>query len=74
MSIQIHVSVGELLDKLAILEIKAERLIDPVQVANVERELELMRAVWRDCVSGQRFRPAFQTSVPGQRSRLRCRT
>ena len=49
MSITIEVSVGELLDKLAILEIKFERLTDHGQRANVERELDKMRGVWRAC-------------------------
>jgi hypothetical protein len=40
----IPVSWGELLDKIAILEIKAGRLRPPEAVANVERELALLRA------------------------------
>ena len=47
MSIKIDVPVGEFLDKLAILEIKIERLTDPQKRANVERELEMMRTVWQ---------------------------
>jgi hypothetical protein len=39
----IPVSWGELLDKIAILEIKAARLWAPHAVANAERELELLR-------------------------------
>jgi hypothetical protein len=39
----IPVSWGELLDKMAILEIKAARLRAPQAVANVERELALLR-------------------------------
>src|SRR5205085_11276572 len=37
---------GEFLDKLTILEIKAERMTDPAKLANVRRELEHLRAVW----------------------------
>jgi hypothetical protein len=40
----IPVSWGELLDKIAILEIKAARLRAPDAVANAERELALLRA------------------------------
>ena len=36
------VSVGELIDKITILEIKSERLADPAQLANVRRELALL--------------------------------
>lgn len=41
------VSVGELLDKLAILEIKRARLGDPVKRANVEKEHAALIAVCR---------------------------
>ena len=40
------ISPGEFLDKLTILEIKTERIADPAKVANVRRELELLRAGW----------------------------
>nr|WP_294526922.1 DUF6165 family protein [uncultured Rhodopila sp.] len=39
----IPVSWGELLDKIAILEIKTERLRAPEAIANAERELALLR-------------------------------
>jgi ADP-heptose:LPS heptosyltransferase len=39
------ISVGELLDKIAILEIKAERIQDPARRANVMRELDCLNAV-----------------------------
>jgi hypothetical protein len=39
------ISVGELYDKIAILEIKAELIADPAQRANVRRELVLLDAV-----------------------------
>lgn len=39
------VSWGELLDKITILEIKAERITDPAARANVGRELALLRQV-----------------------------
>ncbi len=38
------VSAGELLDKIAILRIKAERIADPGKVANVRRELIALEA------------------------------
>ena len=40
--IQIPISPGELLDKITILQIKAERISDPVKVANVKTELEML--------------------------------
>ncbi len=42
--IQVEVSAGELIDKITILEIKAERLSDAGQLANVRRELETLSA------------------------------
>ena len=39
------ISVGELLDKITILEIKAERIADPAGRANVMRELDCLNAV-----------------------------
>jgi hypothetical protein len=44
--ISVPVSVGELLDKLTILEIKSERIDDPEKLENVERELKLLRSAW----------------------------
>ncbi len=49
--IQVPVSPGEVLDKITILEIKAERIDDPAKVANVRRELELLSAKWQQSVT-----------------------
>ncbi len=44
--IHVPVSFGELLDKIAILEIKSERMRDPAKLANVRRELDELSATW----------------------------
>ena len=44
--ISIPISVGELLDKLTILEIKSERITNPAKLANIERELKLLNQSW----------------------------
>ena len=44
--IHVPVSFGELLDKVAILEIKSERMSDPDKLANVRRELDELRSTW----------------------------
>ena len=44
--IQAPVSFGELLDKIAILQIKSERMSDPAKLANVRRELSALEATW----------------------------
>ena len=43
-SVTVDVSVGELIDKITILEIKAARLGDPAQLNNVKNELESLAA------------------------------
>lgn len=48
--IEVPVSPGEVLDKITILEIKSERMDDPVKVANVRRELQLLQATWQKAV------------------------
>ena len=48
--ILIPISPGELLDKITILQIKAERITDPVKVANVKTELDMLSKVWNETV------------------------
>ena len=45
---EIHtpVSFGELLDKIAILQIKSERMSDPAKLANVRNELSALEKTW----------------------------
>lgn len=45
MDLLVPVSAGELLDKIAILRIKAERIADPSKVANVKKELTALESV-----------------------------
>lgn len=44
--ILVPVSFGELLDKLAILDIKSERMSDPAKLANVRKEREALLSTW----------------------------
>jgi len=46
--ILVPISPGELLDKITILRIKAERMSDPTKVANVKHELSLLEKTWKD--------------------------
>ncbi len=48
--ILIPISPGELLDKITILQIKAERIEDPAKVANVRTELDMLQQVWQEKV------------------------
>lgn len=44
MRVTIQIAPGELLDKLTILSIKAERITDPGKLASVRREAEMLQA------------------------------
>ena len=46
MLLDVQMPPGEFFDKLTILEIKSERIEDPAKLANVRRELDLLRATW----------------------------
>ncbi|HVF35831.1 MAG TPA: DUF6165 family protein [Candidatus Saccharimonadia bacterium] len=62
--ISVPVSFGELLDKITILEIKAERIRDPAKRANVRHELELLEATWRSA-------PESKLDIASEREALR---
>ena len=46
MKILVPISIGELLDKITILQIKAERISDPAKLHNVNTELQALLARW----------------------------
>ncbi len=46
--ILVPISPGELIDKITILQIKSERITEPLKVANVRTELTLLESTWRD--------------------------
>ena len=48
MGIEINVSHGEALDKISILEIKAERINDPGKLVHVHFELDHLQQCWQD--------------------------
>lgn len=49
-SILVEIAAGELIDKMAILEIKLERIGDPSKLANVRREHGVLAEVYRNSV------------------------
>jgi hypothetical protein len=63
--IQVPVSFGELIDKITILQIKAERITDAAKRANVRRELELLEEIWQAHESAQ-------TDIGAERARLKA--
>lgn len=51
-SIKVDISIGELIDKISILEIKHERIEDPAKLENVRSELKLLNAEFLRHVPG----------------------
>lgn len=64
-TISTPVSYGELIDKITILEIKAQRIDDAAKVANVRTELELLNTTWA-------AHPASRTDIRAERAALRA--
>jgi len=62
--ILVPIPVGELVDKLTILEIKSERIAEPAKLANIRRELSLLNQTWQDSGLAQR-------GINAQRSELK---
>ncbi len=48
--IVIAVSAGELIDKITILQIKAEQFRDAEKLAHVQRELQTLQAAWNQAI------------------------
>ena len=64
-TIAVPASFGELIDKITILEIKAERIGDAAKVANVRTELDMLNATWAG-------HAASRTDIGDERARLRA--
>ena len=63
--ILVPVSYGELLDKIAILQIKSERMTDPAKLANVRNELSALERIWM-------AHPAAVQDIAELRARLKA--
>lgn len=61
----VPVSYGELLDKIAILQIKSERMSDPAKLANVRNELAAAERTWA-------AHPASAQDISDLRARLKA--
>lgn len=68
--ILIPISPGELLDKITILQIKAERISDPVKVANVKTELDMLSKVWDESVESDDVIKALSAELKSINERL----
>lgn len=62
--ILVPVSFGELLDKIAILEIKSERMSDEAKLLNVRKELDALNETWA-------AHPASKTDISALRADLK---
>lgn len=62
--IAVPVSFGELIDKITILEIKAEHIADAAKLANVRNELDLLNETWAGS-------EASRTDIADERGRLK---
>ena len=65
MTIKVEASFGEFLDKITILEIKAERISDTAKLENINRELTLLRKSWT-------AHPASKTDISDEMARLKA--
>lgn len=68
--ILIPISPGELLDKITILQIKAERIADPKKVANVRTELDMLSKVWQESVESDDVIMALSAELKAINERL----
>ena len=71
--ILVPVSFGELLDKIAILQIKAERISDAAKLANVRQELSALERTWMAHPAAART-PGFEAGagLAGLRAELKA--
>ena len=51
-TVKVDVAPGELIDKITILLIKSERMDDPDKIANVQLELDILKATHESSVPG----------------------
>ncbi len=64
MSIDTPLPVGDFIDRLTILDIKSERVDDPVKLHNIERERTALRQIWSDSAY-------FGASIEGEERELK---
>jgi len=64
------VSIGELIDKITILEIKAERIADAGKNANVRKELDGLWPLWQQQVGAQPGLEALKTQLKAINERM----
>lgn len=68
--ISVPVSYGELLDKIAILQIKSERMTDPAKLANVRHELDALETSWMGHSAGSHDIAGLRAQLKAVNERL----
>jgi hypothetical protein len=68
--ILVPVSFGELLDKIAILQIKSERMNDAVKLANVRKELAALNDTWAAHPASKKDVAALRAALKAVNERL----
>ena len=68
--ILVPVSFGELLDKIAILQIKSERMTDAAQLANVRNELTALETTWEAHPASRQDIDALRADLKAVNERL----
>src|SRR6185436_7111925 len=68
--ILVPVSFGELLDKIAILQIKSERMSDAVKLANVRKELDALNETWAAHAASRTEITALRAALKAVNERL----
>jgi hypothetical protein len=68
--ILVPVSFGELLDKIAILQIKSERMSDPAKLVNVRNELNALEKTWSEHPASQQDISALRADLKAVNERL----
>ncbi len=68
--ISVPVSYGELLDKIAILQIKSERMTDPAKLANVRNELDALETGWMGHSAGSHDIATLRAQLKAVNERL----
>jgi predicted nucleic acid-binding Zn-ribbon protein len=68
--ILVPVSFGELLDKIAILQIKSERMADAGKLANVRKELEALSTTWMAHPAAQQHLVELRAELKAVNERL----
>ncbi|UNK58207.1 DUF6165 family protein [Pseudoxanthomonas daejeonensis] len=69
-TIMVPVSVGELIDKITILEIKAERIAAEDKRRNVAVELDGLRPLWESLAAGSGELPALKAQLRAVNERM----